>query len=105
MPRKLFRKHTGPGTKYPRKKRRETTKTVSRHEIPATAEAAAAVKVARAWLADAGFHEDPAGTSPERIEITNRGYAAGSREHYVTVRLYVPQIDIESQINEDNADS
>ena len=59
------------------------------------AESEAAVAVARAWLAKAGFHEDPDGESPERIEIKGPGWDGKSQEHYVDVRVYVPPLDID----------
>jgi hypothetical protein len=60
----------------------------------APTEADAAVAVARAWLAKAGFHEDPDGENPERVEF---GFSdvGSDRERYVNVRVYVPTLDIE----------
>ena len=68
-----------------------------------TTESEASVAVVRAWLADDDFHEDPTGESPDRIEILGSGYDGVSREHYVDVRVYVPQIDIESEIKGEGA--
>jgi len=55
----------------------------------------AAVAIARKWLADGGFHEDPSSDDPARIEIKHPGWDGKSQEHYVDVRIYVPAIDIE----------
>jgi hypothetical protein len=68
-----------------------------------TTEGKASVSVVRAWLADDDFHEDPTGESPDRIEILGPGYDGVSREHYVDVRVYVPQIDVESEIEGEDA--
>jgi hypothetical protein len=62
-----------------------------------TTAAAAATAIARAWLAKAGFHEDPTKDSPERIEIKDAGWDDG--EHYVDVRVYVPALDIEHVVD------
>jgi len=62
-----------------------------------TTAADAATAIARAWLAKAGFHEDPTGGSPERIKIKDAGWDDG--EHYVDVRVYVPALDIEHVVD------
>jgi hypothetical protein len=62
-----------------------------------TAASEAATAIARAWLAKAGFHEDPTRDSPERIEIKDAGWDDG--EHYVDVRVYVPALDIEHVVD------
>ena len=67
---------------------------INRKSIRAT-ESEAATAVARAWLAKAGFHEDPDGESPERVEIKGPGWDGESQEHYVDVRVYVPALDID----------
>ncbi len=88
-------------SKKPTKKPLKRTKkapAVSTSAASATEESEASVSVVRAWLADDDFHEDPTGESPDRIEILGPGYDGVSREHYVDVRVYVPQIDIESEI-------
>jgi hypothetical protein len=59
-------------------------------------EATAAVAIARAWLAKAGFHED--GVSPERVEIGFSDVGAKG-ERYVNVRLYVPAIDVDHVVD------
>lgn len=59
----------------------------------------AAVAVAQAWLSKAGFHEDPAGDDPARIEIQGPGWEGRSHEHYVDVRIYVPALDIEHVVD------
>lgn len=58
----------------------------------------AAVAIARAWLAKAGFHEDPDGESPERVEI---GFSdvGPDGERYVNVRVYVPALDIDHVVD------
>ena len=58
-------------------------------------ETEAAVAIARAWLAKAGFHEDPAGEDPARIEIQGPGWDGRNQEHYVDVRVYIPNLDVE----------
>lgn len=65
----------------------------------AASESEAAVAVARAWLAKAGFHEDPSGESAERIEIRGPGWDGESCEHYVDVRVYVPALDVEHVVD------
>jgi hypothetical protein len=55
----------------------------------------AAVAIARSWLTEGGFHEDPSSEDPARIEIKHPGWDGKSQEHYVDVRIYVPAIDIE----------
>lgn len=58
-------------------------------------EDAAAVDVVRAWLNDADFHED---AGPGRIKILGPGYDSESRDRYVDVHIYVPQVDIDEEI-------
>jgi hypothetical protein len=65
---------------------------------PAT-RSAAVVALARAWLGKAGFHEDPSGASPERIEIQGPGWEGRSQEHYVDVRVYIPNLDVEHVVD------
>lgn len=67
------------------------------HEKPN--ESDAVVALARAWLGKAGFHEDPSGASPERIEIQGPGWEGRSQEHYVDVRIYIPNLDIEHVVD------
>lgn len=62
-----------------------------------TTAAAAATAIARDWLGKAGFHEDPTGGSPERIEIKGAGWDDG--EHYVDIRVYVPALDIDHVVD------
>ena len=58
----------------------------------------AARAIARSWLAKAGFYEDPAGESPERVEIGFSDVGAdGGR--YVNVRVYVPALDIDRVVD------
>jgi hypothetical protein len=63
----------------------------------------AAVAIARAWLAKAGFHEDPDRESPERVEI---GFSDvdSNGDRYVNVRVYVPRLDIDCVIDGDHID-
>jgi len=58
----------------------------------------AAAAIARAWLAKAGFHEDPAGESPERVEIGFSDIGADG-QRYVNVRVYVPALDIDHVVD------
>lgn len=67
------------------------------HTKPSESDAATAV--ARAWLTKAGFHEDPSGQSPERIEIQGPGWEGRSHEHYVDVRIYIPNLDVEHVVD------
>jgi hypothetical protein len=62
-------------------------------------EGEAATAIARAWLAEVGFHEDPTGKDPNRIEIQCSGWEGRTHEHYVDVRVYIPAIDIEGVID------
>lgn len=88
-------------------KQKPSRKTANKTPAVATSttESEAAVAVVRAWLEDDDFHEDPTGESPDRIEIRGPGYDGVSREHYVDVRIYVPQIDIESEIEGESAET
>lgn len=61
-------------------------------------ETAAALAVVRAWLTDANFHENVDAIGIRAVGIIGSGYDGVSQEHYVDVRVYVPQIDIESEI-------
>lgn len=61
-------------------------------------ESEAAVAIARAWLAKAGFHEDLRRESPERVEIGFSDVGADG-ERYVNVRLYVPALDVEHVVD------
>ena len=58
----------------------------------------AAAAIARAWLVKAGFHEDPEGESPERVEIGFSDVGAGG-QRYVNVRVYVPALDIDHVVD------
>ncbi|HSX23010.1 MAG TPA: hypothetical protein VLE97_09575 [Gaiellaceae bacterium] len=60
----------------------------------AASEAEAATAIARAWLAKAGFHEDPDHESPERVEFGLSDIGADG-ERYVNVRVYIPALDID----------
>lgn len=64
----------------------------------AAREAEAAAAVARAWLAKAGFHEDPDKESPERIEIGFSDVGADG-DRYVNVRVYIPALDIDHVVD------
>lgn len=76
-------------------KKKSTKKPAARTKaVRAPTETAAAVAIARMWLARAGFHEDPSGESPERVEIGFSDVGTDG-ERYVNVRLYVPALDIE----------
>ena len=63
-----------------------------------TTETEAAVAITRAWLAKASFHEDPAGASPERVEIGFSDVGADG-QRYVNVRVYVPALDIDHVVD------
>lgn len=67
-------------------------------------ETAAAEAIARAWLANAGFHEDPTGDDPTRIEIQGPGWDGKTHEHYVDVRVYVPALDIDHVVDGTHVD-
>ena len=62
-------------------------------------ETEAAVAIAKRWLADAGFHEDPSREDPARVEIQGPGWDGKRKEHYVDVRVYVPAIDIDHVVD------
>lgn len=62
-------------------------------------ETEAAIAIVRTWLGKAGFHEDPAGTDPARIEIQSPGWEGRTHEHYVDVRVYIPALDIEHVVD------
>ena len=61
-------------------------------------EAEAAIAIAKSWLADAGFHEDPNSEDPARVEIQRPGWDGKRKEHYVNVRIYIPALDIDHVI-------
>jgi len=67
-------------------------------------ETEAAEAIARAWLAKAGFHEDPTGDDPTRVEIQGPGWDGRSQEHYVDVRIYVPALDIDHVVDGTHVD-
>lgn len=69
------------------------------HAREKPSESDAVVAIARTWLGKAGFHEDPDGTSPERIEIQGPGWEGQSHEHYVDVRVYIPRLDVEHVVD------
>lgn len=60
----------------------------------------AAAKIVREWLRDVGFQEDPVGENSERIKIIGPGYEGDCTAPYVDVRIYVPQIDIDLELDE-----
>ena len=70
----------------------------STKDAPKPPEGEAAVAIARAWLGDVGFHEDPTDKDPQRIEIQGSGWEGRTHEHYVDVRVYIPAIDIEDVV-------
>lgn len=78
----------------------DTRKKSSVGEPPTEAEAA--VAIARAWLAKGGFHEDntedPDERMPERIEIDDADFNDNG-EYFVTVRVFIPNLDIEHVID------
>ena len=85
--------------KKPRGTIKRSKKTTARPPSEKPDETEAAVAIARAWLVKAGFHEDPAGDDPARIEIQCPGWEGRSHEHYVDVRVYVPALDIDHVVD------
>lgn len=75
------------------KKARKTSRPAGK---PSEAEAARAV--VRAWLAAAGFHEDPDSEDPGRIELGLSDVGA-KRERYVNVRFFVPGLDVDHVVD------
>ena len=67
-------------------------------EPSASEQSEAAATVVRAWLADAYFREDPHLKDPERVEILGPCWDGVQRQHYVDVRIYVPQVDVDAQV-------
>jgi hypothetical protein len=78
---------------------KKAKKTAKKIAMDKPTEGEAAVAIARAWLDKAGFHEDPAHESPERLEVQGSGWEGRSHEHYVDVRFYIPAIDIEHVVD------
>ena len=83
-------------TKTQRKTARKALK--AGREVPKPSETEAALAVVRAWLAAAGFHEDPDSEDPGRIELGLSDIGA-KRERFVNVRFYVPALDIDHVID------
>lgn len=75
------------------KARKKIVKPAAAKKRPPT-EAEAATAIARAWLAKAGFHEDPTGESPERVEITDTSFDDDGN-YFVVVKMYIPNLDVE----------
>jgi hypothetical protein len=82
----------------PKAKKRPAAAAKSATKKHRPTEAEAAVAIARAWLAKAGFHEDPDSESAERIEF---GFSdvGSDGERYVNVRVYIPALDIDHVVD------